>query len=103
MQRPNARRVQLDLFYDYRTNVGLYPNGRHSCGSGSRRRSCSGARKTPSSPRKAATRLTDLPKAEMHRLAAGHFALEDSVGEIAEGIRTASISPTSAGNFAYDK
>jgi hypothetical protein len=24
MERPNARRVQLDLFYDYRTNVGLY-------------------------------------------------------------------------------
>jgi pimeloyl-ACP methyl ester carboxylesterase len=25
MERPNARRVQLDLFYDYRTNVALYP------------------------------------------------------------------------------
>jgi pimeloyl-ACP methyl ester carboxylesterase len=25
MERPNARRVQLDLFYDYRTNVELYP------------------------------------------------------------------------------
>ncbi len=25
MQRPNAKRVQLDLFYDYRTNVELYP------------------------------------------------------------------------------
>jgi hypothetical protein len=25
MERPNARRVQLDLFYDYRTNVSLYP------------------------------------------------------------------------------
>ena len=25
MQRPNAERVQLDLFYDYRTNVELYP------------------------------------------------------------------------------
>jgi hypothetical protein len=25
MERPNARRVQLDLFYDYRTNVDLYP------------------------------------------------------------------------------
>ena len=23
--RPNARRVQLDFFYDYRTNVDLYP------------------------------------------------------------------------------
>ena len=25
MERPNARRVHLDLFYDYRTNVPLYP------------------------------------------------------------------------------
>jgi pimeloyl-ACP methyl ester carboxylesterase len=25
MERPNARRVQMDLFYDYRTNVALYP------------------------------------------------------------------------------
>ena len=25
LERPNARRVQLDLFYDYRTNVELYP------------------------------------------------------------------------------
>jgi hypothetical protein len=25
LQRPNARRVQLDLFYNYRTNVALYP------------------------------------------------------------------------------
>jgi pimeloyl-ACP methyl ester carboxylesterase len=26
LDRPNARRVQLDLFYDYRTNVELYPH-----------------------------------------------------------------------------
>ena len=25
LDRPNARRVQLDFFYDYRTNVALYP------------------------------------------------------------------------------
>ena len=25
MERPNARQVQMDLFYDYRTNVTLYP------------------------------------------------------------------------------
>jgi len=25
IERPNARQVQLDLFYDYRTNVELYP------------------------------------------------------------------------------
>ena len=25
IERPNARRVQMDLLYDYRTNVALYP------------------------------------------------------------------------------
>jgi pimeloyl-ACP methyl ester carboxylesterase len=30
--------------------------------------------------------LKDLPKAEMHRLAAGHFAVEDSLNEIAESM-----------------
>ena len=32
--------------------------------------------------------LQDLPKAEMHRLAAGHFAAEDCLGYIAEHIHT---------------
>ena len=30
MERPNARRVQLDLFYDYRTNVALTRTGSSS-------------------------------------------------------------------------
>ena len=25
MERPGARQVQMDLFYDYRNNVALYP------------------------------------------------------------------------------
>ena len=28
MERPKARQVQMDLFYDYRTNVALYPHPR---------------------------------------------------------------------------
>ena len=30
--------------------------------------------------------LADLPNAEMHQLAAGHFAVDDSLNEIAEGM-----------------
>jgi hypothetical protein len=30
--------------------------------------------------------LNDLPHAEMHRLAAGHFAVEDSLNQIAEAM-----------------
>ena len=54
LERPRAPTVQLDLFYDYRTNVEFYPRGRPSCASGSRRRSSSGDRTTSSSPPKAA-------------------------------------------------
>jgi len=25
LQRPHGKQIQMDLFYDYRTNVGLYP------------------------------------------------------------------------------
>ena len=33
LDRPNARRVQLDFFYDHRTNVQLYPKAmpKNSC------------------------------------------------------------------------
>ena len=30
MERQNARRVHMDLFYDYRTNVTLYPKWQNS-------------------------------------------------------------------------
>jgi pimeloyl-ACP methyl ester carboxylesterase len=56
MQRPNAKRVQLDLFYDYRTNVELYPKWQAFLRSGSRRRSSSGASRTSSSLRKVVKR-----------------------------------------------
>jgi pimeloyl-ACP methyl ester carboxylesterase len=85
LQRPNARRVQLDLFYDYRTNVALYPKWQaflrelqpatiifweqddifFTRGGGE-------------------AYLKDLPKAELHRLDAGHFAVEDNLDYISE-------------------
>jgi pimeloyl-ACP methyl ester carboxylesterase len=45
LERPHARRLHLDLFYDYRTNVKLYPQ----CAGDSRRPSSCGARTTSSS------------------------------------------------------
>ena len=42
--------------------------------------------------------LTDLPKAEMHRLAAGHFAVEDSLNEIADGMHRFYIDKVAARN-----
>jgi pimeloyl-ACP methyl ester carboxylesterase len=88
MERPNARRVQLDLFYDYRTNVPLYPRwqaflrqhrpetlifwGQHDIFF---------------TPEGGEAYLADLPDAELHRLDSGHFAIEDSLEAIAGGIR----------------
>jgi hypothetical protein len=41
--------------------------------------------------------LTDLPEAEMHRLNAGHFAVEDSLNEIAEGMHSFYLKRVRAG------
>jgi pimeloyl-ACP methyl ester carboxylesterase len=85
MQRPHSVRMNLDLFYDYRTNVGLYPKWQ--------------AFMRDSQPKTlifwgqddifftaagGEAFLTDLPKAEIHRLAAGHFAVEDHLDYISD-------------------
>jgi hypothetical protein len=49
LQRPNARRVHLDLFYDYRTNVALYPKWQAFLRSDSLKPSFSGRRTISSS------------------------------------------------------
>jgi hypothetical protein len=54
LARPQAHRVQLDLFYDYRTNAALYPAWQERLRTPSPRRSSSGGRATSSSPPKAA-------------------------------------------------
>ncbi len=62
MERPNARRAQMDLFYDYRTNVALYPKWQKFL-------------------------QERQPKSlKMHRLDSGHFAVEDCLDEIASNI-----------------
>jgi pimeloyl-ACP methyl ester carboxylesterase len=83
VQRPNGRRVQLDLFYDYRTNVELYPKWQAFL-----------KERQPSTiifwgqgdifftPAGGEAYLADLPKAEMRRLDAGHFAVEDCLDYI---------------------
>ncbi len=80
MERPTARRVQLDLFYDYRTNVGLYPKWQAFL----RDRKPEtlifwGQNDIFFTPEGGEAYLVDLPEAEMHRLDSGHFAVEDSL------------------------
>jgi pimeloyl-ACP methyl ester carboxylesterase len=88
MERPNARRVQLDLFYDYRTNVALYPAWQQFL----RVRQPKtlifwGQRDIFFTPEGGEAYLRDLPHAELHRLDSGHFAVEDSLDVIAQNIR----------------
>jgi pimeloyl-ACP methyl ester carboxylesterase len=88
LERPNARRAQLDLFYDYRKNVELYPQWQNFL----RERQPKtlifwGQNDIFFTPEGGEAYLRDLPDAEMHRLDSGHFALEDCVDEIAAGIR----------------
>lgn len=88
LDRPGVDEIMLDLFRDYGSNVALYPQfheffrTRHPAtlivwgqddvifpGEGAR------------------AYLHDLPKAELHLLDTGHFALEDKGGEIAALMR----------------
>jgi pimeloyl-ACP methyl ester carboxylesterase len=85
LNAPNQAQIQSDLFYDYRTNVEAYPEwqawmqktqprllviwGKHDL---------SFDQGEPERYRK------DVPRAEVHVLEAGHFALDTKADEIAE-------------------
>lgn len=88
LDRPGNAEIQLDLFYDYRTNVELYPRFHQFFrerrpptlivwGKNDRIFPAPGAR----------AYLRDLPDAELHLLDTGHFALEDKGEEIARLMR----------------
>jgi pimeloyl-ACP methyl ester carboxylesterase len=88
LDRPGNVEIQLDLFYDYRTNVDLYPRFQEFFrqqrpptlivwGRNDRIFPAEGARPY----------LRDLPDAELHLLDTGHFALEDKGPQIASLMR----------------
>ncbi len=84
MQRPNAVRINLDLFYDYRTNVALYPQWQKFLREQQPKTLIFwGQDDVFFTPAGGEAFLRDLPKAELHRLAAGHFAVEDNLDLIA--------------------
>jgi pimeloyl-ACP methyl ester carboxylesterase len=87
LARPNAHRVQLDLFYDYRTNAALYPTWQAYLreqqpltlilwGQGD----------IFFTPEGGEAYLRDLPDAQLVRLDSGHFAVEDCLDQITASI-----------------
>ena len=81
---PNARRVQLDLFYDYRTNVALYPTWQQFLRDQQPKTLIFwGQNDIFFTQEGGEAYLRDLPQAELHRLDSGHFAVEDCLGQMA--------------------
>jgi pimeloyl-ACP methyl ester carboxylesterase len=88
MERPNARKVQMEFFYDYRTNVALYPQWQAFLRSHQPKTIIFWGQGDIFFTREGGDAyLNDMPNAEMHRLDSGHFAVEDCLEYIAKNIR----------------
>lgn len=87
IQKPNGRQIQLDLFYDYRTNVALYPKWQSFLKQKQPKTIIFWGQDDIFFTREGGEAYLEiLPKAEMHRLEAGHFAVEDCLEYISEHI-----------------
>ena len=95
LQRPNAVRLNLDLFYDYRTNVPLYPTWQRFLRERQPKTIIFWGQDDIFFTREGGEAyLTDLPSAEMHWLEAGHFAVEDHLDYIVTNISAGSTTRT---------
>jgi len=89
LSRPENHRIQLDLFYDYRTNVEQYPRWQEYL----RKYQPPtlvvwGANDPIFSQEGARSFQRDLGDVKLHMLDTGHFALEDHCDEIAGLVRS---------------
>ena len=84
LKKPFGRQIQLDLFYDYRNNVTLYPKLQAFLKERQPKTIIFWGQDDIFFTREGGEAyLGALPKAEMHRLASGHFAVEDCLEYIA--------------------
>jgi pimeloyl-ACP methyl ester carboxylesterase len=87
LERPGARQVHLDLFYDYQTNVTLYPQWQEMLRKQQPKTLIFWGQDDLFFTKEGGEAyLKDLPQAEIHRLDSGHFAAEDSGDVIAEAM-----------------
>jgi pimeloyl-ACP methyl ester carboxylesterase len=88
LDRPGNQEVQLDLFYDYRTNIPLYPDWQaYFRASKPPMLIVWGKNDEIFLAAGAEPYRRDLPETEIHMLDTGHFALETNGAEIAGLIR----------------
>ena len=88
LSAPGQAQIQSDLFYDYRTNVEAYPQWEAWMRKTQPRVRVGWGVQDPSVvPGEPARFREDVPKAEVHVLDAGHFALDTKADEIAEFVR----------------
>ncbi len=88
LSQPGQPDIQTELFYDYRTNVASYPTWQEWMRKVQPRLLVLWGRYDPSfdiSEPEAYRR--DVPRAEVHILDAGHFALDTAADEVAEVVR----------------
>ena len=88
LDRPGNQEIQLNLFYDYRTNVDLYPDFQEFFRTFQPPTLIVWGENDHIFPAEGATPyLRDLPDAELHLIDAGHFILESHGQEVAATIR----------------
>lgn len=88
LERPENGQIQLDLFYDYRTNVALYPKWQEYLRTQNPEMLIVYGKNDYIFPVSGAEAFKkDVKNLEYHLYDAGHFALESHGKEIAETIR----------------
>jgi len=89
MDRPGNKDIQLELFYSYGSNPARYPEWQAYFRKHQPPMLITWGRNDKIFPAAgAAPYLRDLPKAELHLLDTGHFALEEDGGQIGKLMRT---------------
>lgn len=88
LERPENGQIQLDMFYDYQTNVGLYPKWQEYFRQHNPEMLIVYGKNDYIFPASGAEAFKkDEKNLEYHLFDAGHFALESSGDEIADTIR----------------
>jgi pimeloyl-ACP methyl ester carboxylesterase len=88
LDRPGNAEIQLDLLYNYQSNLALYDRWHEYFRSRQPRMLILWGKNDPFFTVEGAKAYKrDIPKAELHLIDTGHFALEDSCAFIAERMR----------------